>query len=136
MNEPFRIGNALTLLALFRVQVRHFDATRAALAEAMAIWRSAGDMPNIVNALLIGAHGLVAEGRAASAAELSSAIDALREPMGDVASGLDILSIPDPRIAARAALGEEAYAAAAARGRVLDLDGAIAVALAVDAQGG
>ena len=55
--------------------------------------------------------------------------------MGDVASGLDILSIPDPKIAASAALGEEAYAAAAARGRALDLDGAIAVALAVDGRG-
>jgi hypothetical protein len=49
--------------------------------------------------------------------------------MGSMATGLDILSIEDPRIGARRVLGDEAYEAASARGRLLDLEGALAAAL-------
>lgn len=116
LGEPFRIGNALTLTALFRVYARQFDASRIELREAMAIWRGSGDMPSVVNCLLVAAFGLLAENEVQRAAIISGTVEALREPMGELATALDILSIEDPKIGARRALGDEAYAAAILRG--------------------
>jgi predicted ATPase/class 3 adenylate cyclase len=134
LGEPFRIGNALTLTGLFRVYANQFDAARTALTEAMAIWRGAGDMPSIVNTLLVGAFALMAEGRAERAAEVSGAIAMLREPLGELATALDILNIEDPALAARRLLGDEAFDAAMQRGRALGLDAAVAAALEPEAQ--
>jgi predicted ATPase len=129
LHEPFRIGNALTLTALFRVHLGRFDASREALTEAMATFRAAGDMPSIVQTLLVAAFALIREGRADAAAEVGGVIAALRESMGALASALDILNVPDPMIAARQALGDEAYQAAIERGRLLDMDAGVALAM-------
>ena len=129
LREPFRIGNALTLIALFRVHAGRFDEAREALAEAMATWRAAGDLPTTIQTLLVAAHALVREGRAEAAAEVGGAIAALRESMGELASALDILNIADPMVAARQALGDEAFEAAIERGRTLDLDAVVTLAM-------
>ena len=127
--EPFRISNALTLLGLLSTVTGRHDGARAALQEAIAILRKSGDMPSLASALQLTSFALLADGRAEQAAILAARAEAIREPMGSMATGLDILSIEDPRIGARQTLGDEAYEAAAARGRLLDLDGALAAAL-------
>ncbi len=128
LREPFRIGSALTLAAIFKIYARDFDGARAALREAMGIFRAAGDMPTVVNCLLIGAFALVAEGTTERAAEVLGTIAALREPLGELATALDIVHIEDPSVEARRALGDEAFDVAFARGRELTVDEAILLA--------
>ena len=122
LGNQFRVSTALTLIGLLRIHLGGFVEARAALTEAMSMFRTAGDMPGIVNTLLIAAHGLIVEGRAADAAVVSGAADALSEPLGEVASGLDLAGIAKPATEARQVLGDSAYEAAAERGRSLDLD--------------
>ena len=88
-------------------------------------------MPSIVNSLLVAEFAFMTEGDAERTALLKGAIDALREPLGELATALDILHIEDPAIDARHVLGEEAYEAAKTRGRALDLDAAIRLAFEV-----
>jgi predicted ATPase/class 3 adenylate cyclase len=126
--EPFRLSNALVLTALLRIYVDRAAESLEALAEAMAMLRSAGDIATTLNALQVAAFAMLRDGRPEASAVLSGASDKIREPLGELATGLDILSIEDPKIAARAALGDAAFEAAYERGRALDLDGAIAFA--------
>ena len=98
------------------------------LREALDIYRASGDVPSIVNTLLVAAFALMAEGRAETAAEISGAIDAMREPLGELATGLDILSIEDPKLEAHVSLGDAVFGAATQRGRSLDLEAAAELA--------
>jgi tetratricopeptide (TPR) repeat protein len=130
--EPFRLSNALVLTSLLRIANGRPADAHETLADAMAILRTAGDIATAVNCLQVAAHGLLQEGRPEAAAVLAGAVDAIRAPLGELATGLDILSIEDPAIGARRALGDAAYEAAYARGRGLDLAGAMTFALAAD----
>jgi predicted ATPase/class 3 adenylate cyclase len=127
--EPFRLSNALVLTGLLLIYNERYADSMQALAEAMPILQAAGDIPTTLNALQVAALGMLRDGRFEAAAVLSGASDTLRAPLGELATGLDILSIEDPGIGARQALGDEAYEDAFERGRSLDLDRAVAIVL-------
>ena len=126
--EPFRISNALTLLGLLSTVTGRHDGARAALQEAIAILRKSGDMPSLASALQLTSFALLAEGRAEQAAILAARAEAIREPMGSWQQARHPQH-RGPQDRCSATLGDEAFEAAAARGRLLDLDGALAAAL-------
>jgi predicted ATPase/class 3 adenylate cyclase len=128
--EPFRLSNALTLTGLLQVANARYGPAREFLREAIDILRASGDVTTLINAIDVAAFLLLREGRPEQAAMVSGAVTGLREPLGELASGLNILSIEDPRVGARAALGDATFEAAVARGKGLGFDDAIALALA------
>ena len=129
IGESFRVADALTLLALFQTYVGQYDAARAGLAESVVTFKAAGSIPNIVNALLVAAFGSRLEGDFRRAARLTGTVHRLQELMERLASALSVLGIEDPGIAAREALGDDAYEREVAMGRAMDLDDALRLAL-------
>jgi len=119
--DRFRAANALEWLAVFDQFLGRFADARAELAEAARIFRAAGDLPNVVNTLVIGAATAMSAGDAATAARICGAIAAQRDSLGDVATFVDVLRIPDPERRAREALGGAAFDREFARGRALSL---------------
>jgi len=56
------------------------------------------------------------------AAKLCQAYYVLREPLGEMATPIKTLNLPDPMIQARDGLGEDAFAIAYAAGRAMTQD--------------
>jgi predicted ATPase/class 3 adenylate cyclase len=120
--ESYRVGAALTLLAGINLRAGVYDQGRALLAEAVGILHEIRDTHSIVRIAIIASSLAVAEGQMERAARLGGAADALRAPLGDIATPLQMLRLPDPLPTARAALGDAAYDAVYAEGRKLNLD--------------
>ncbi len=127
--ERFRAASALLWLAIFDQYLGRFADARAELAEATLIFRSAGDVANVINALVIGAVTATASGDAATAARICGAIASQRDSLGDFATVLDVIRIPDPERRAREALGDVAFDREFALGRTLSLDEGIQLAV-------
>jgi len=127
--ERFRAASALLWLAIFDQYLGRFADARAELAEATLIFRSAGDVANVINALVIGAVTATASGDAATAARICGAIASQRDSLGDFATVLDVIRIPDPERRAREALGDVAFDREFAMGRTLSLDEGIQLAV-------
>jgi tetratricopeptide (TPR) repeat protein len=118
----FRIANALTQLGSIELFDGRYEKARERYAEGFELFRQASDMPAIVRVTFSSAALANAVGDHLRAAELRGAADTLKAPLGAIALPMQVLGIPDPEIAARQALGDEAYAAAYEAGRRLDLD--------------
>jgi predicted ATPase len=122
---------ALSLLHLGRVAAaqKDYPAARAILAEALTFGSQVGHQAAIGEILELLGRVAVAQGRAARGARLLGAGVCLREatdrlpPETERAEGEYSVS------AARATLGEEAFAAAWAEGRAMPLEKAVAYAL-------
>jgi len=124
--EPFRIANGITILSAIRLKEGDFAGTRDGLVEALQIFRQSGDLHAIVRILMLAATLSLAEGDPVRAARTTGAADAIREPLGEIATPLQLLRIEDPAPIARAALGEEAFEAAYKAGRSMALDEIVA----------
>ncbi len=120
--DPYPIANALMLLSAIYLKEGAFGRAHDALDQASGIFRRAGDVQAIVRFLIISAALAVAEGKPALAARASAAADVLKEPLGEIATPLQLLRLEDPARAARAALGDEAFDAAYRAGRAMSLD--------------
>ena len=118
----FRIANSLTQLGGVNLRDGAYPEARAAFAEAIALFREGGDMPGVVRLLFTSAAVANALGDFERSARIRGAADELKKPLGDIALPMQILGLEDPAIAARSALGDEAYQAAYEAGRRLTLD--------------
>jgi predicted ATPase/class 3 adenylate cyclase len=127
-DERLAIEGALTLLTVIDLKDRAFAAAHARLRETIAMVRAAGDMQRLSSLLTIGAALAIAEGDPERAARLSGAASVILEPLGSVATPMQLIGLDDPVPAARAALGNEAFEAAYAAGRALDVDAAVSLA--------
>lgn len=124
--EPFRLANGLNLLSAAQLKSGDVRAARASQAEALGVFRAAGDMQGVVRVLVLAAAVAVAAGDLTLAARLSGAVDTLREPLGDVATPVQILGLEDPAKASRVGLGEAAFEEAYQAGRTASLEEIIA----------
>jgi predicted ATPase/class 3 adenylate cyclase len=117
----FRVANGVTLLAAVQMAEGDLDSAKRALSEAIGLFIEAGDVQAIVRVLILSAALAIASGDPSRAARASGAADVLREPLGDIATPIQLLRLEDPAVAARAALGDERFAIEYAAGRALDL---------------
>jgi predicted ATPase len=114
------------LAAVARSQ-KDYKEARAFYKESLEIYRRSGEQQGIASGL----EGLAAaDDQAALAARLFGAAEALREAIGAPLPPGDRVRCDRDVAVTRAALGEEAFAAAWAEGRSMSLDQAIADALA------
>jgi tetratricopeptide (TPR) repeat protein len=127
--DQFRAAGAVEFLALIDQFLGRFTDARAELAEAGALFLAAGDLPNVVNVLVVGAATAISAGDAGAAARLCGAIAAHRDALGDIATPLEILRVPDPEQRARETLGDAAFEHEFTRGRGLLLEEAIQLAV-------
>jgi len=116
-NDPGRY-----VLSVIKMKDRDFQATRADLAQAIGLFRTSGDTHRIVNLVIISAALANAEGDPKRAAVLSGAAAALKEPLGEIATPLQLLGLEDPAAVARFALGDDAFDAQYRAGRALSVD--------------
>jgi predicted ATPase/class 3 adenylate cyclase len=126
--EALRTESALTLLTILNLKDRKLGAAGESLGETIAMVRAAGDMQRLSSLLTIGAALAIAADDPRRAALLCGAADAIREPLGAVATPMQLIGLDDPAPSARSALGDDAFEAAYADGRALDIDGAVELA--------
>ncbi|MGH2465473.1 MAG: tetratricopeptide repeat protein [Candidatus Limnocylindrales bacterium] len=127
LGEPFRIANALDLLAASQIMTDDLKAARTSLLEAVAIFDGSGDAQGIVRALVLTAILAVAAGEPKAAARICGVVERRKEPLGSVATPVEILRLDDPAAAARAQLGSEAFEHLVAEGRGLSLEAIVAI---------
>jgi Tetratricopeptide repeat len=108
---------------------REYEAARALYEESLAICWELGDKPVVLRDLEGLAAVAVAQGESERAARLFGAAEGLREAIGTPRPPAERAEHDRSVAAARAALGEEALAAAWAGGRDLSLEQAVALAL-------
>jgi predicted ATPase/DNA-binding SARP family transcriptional activator len=129
------IARALALLGLVAQAQGDSAKARSCHAESLALWRELGEDRYIAECLEGLAEVARAEGCPERAARLVGAARALRDAVGYPHAPANQLD-DDRNIATiRAALGEEAFAAAWAAGRAMSLEDAIAQALDETAEG-
>jgi predicted ATPase/Tfp pilus assembly protein PilF len=123
------IARALALLGLVTQAQGDSAKARSCHAESLALWRELGEDRYIAECLEGLAEVARAEGCPERAARLVGAARALRDAVGYPHAPANQLD-DDRNIATiRAALGEEAFAAAWAAGRAMNLEEAVAFAL-------
>jgi predicted ATPase len=129
--ENRRVSIALVLGNLGAVAWRRgeLDQAEALEREALAMARDLGDMRRCAEELEQLVRTAGAAGRGERAARLFGAAAALREAMGIPLPAPDREEVEQAVAAARAALGEDAWAASFAAGQALSLEQAIAEAL-------
>jgi predicted ATPase/class 3 adenylate cyclase len=120
--ESFRAAMGTGFLSYLEVKAGRYEEGRALQREALRIFRDAGDMHWTVRMLVMAAVSAVAVNEFTTAAKLVGAYDALREPLGPVATPIKTLNLDDPAVEAREAMGDAAYEAAFAAGRAMTLD--------------
>jgi tetratricopeptide (TPR) repeat protein len=110
---------------------RQGDYERAAVlhTEALVLFRELGDKGDIANSLMLLAKVAQRQGSYERAAHLFGAAEALREVVGVPVESYERAEYESSLTAARAELGEAAFAAAWAEGRALALEQAISHAL-------
>ena len=99
-----------------------YGIARAMQHEAFGVFRAADDKHWMVRELMLAAASAVIVGDLTLAAQLSGAYDVLREPLGEMATPIKTLNLPDPMVQAQEGLGEDAFANAYAAGRAMTLD--------------
>jgi tetratricopeptide (TPR) repeat protein len=133
LRSPERSAKALRGLAEVARRQRDGGKARSLYAQSLQIERELGNPPGIAECLeglgrVAGAHG-----QPERVARLLGAVQALSQAGASRPhrKGQQVRAQDDPTVAtARAALGEEAFAAAWAEGRAMTLDQAVAYALA------
>jgi non-specific serine/threonine protein kinase len=121
-----------TNLAHLALQQGEWDASAGWYRRSLAIWRDFQDTHNVASILEGLAWPISAQGRAEHAARLFGAAETLRTVVGTVILPHWQADHDRAEAAARAALGEEAFAAAWAAGRALTFEQAIDLGLASD----
>jgi DNA-binding CsgD family transcriptional regulator/tetratricopeptide (TPR) repeat protein len=128
-------SEALALAHLGSIALAAGDhaGARATLSASIAIQRELGDAGGTAFVLERFAGLAAAQGRQAGAVRLAAAAEALREAAGTPLSAGGQARLDRALTAARRALGEAALATAWRAGRALELDQAVAEALAITA---
>ena len=121
-HETFRAAVGTGFLSYLEAKEGRHDDARAMQREALDVFRAAGDRHWMVRELVLAAASAVVAGHLERAAQLSRASDVLREPLGEIATPLKTLNLPDPAVQAREGLGDEAYERAYAAGRAMTQD--------------
>jgi tetratricopeptide (TPR) repeat protein len=130
LGDPHGLAYALANRGLLASSTGAMDEAVSLLAESLALRQDIGDKAG-VPMCLVGLAGVAAmEGDATRAARLFSAAEALGKLLGAALPVVYRREYERHLGAVRAALGEEALAAAWAAGRALSLEQAIAAALA------
>lgn len=122
LGARFRIANGYSQLGVVNMRAGAYEAAAAAFREAWMLFSEAGDMPSIVRGLILTSILATKVGDFERAAKLRGAADEVMRPLGNIALPMQILRLDDPAIAARAALGDEAYEAEYEAGRRLSFD--------------
>jgi predicted ATPase/DNA-binding SARP family transcriptional activator len=128
LDHSYIIAGSLVNLGLALVRLGEHEEARSCVRESLVIWQEMGDRDHVVRALECLAQVVFAQGQAERMARLLGVAEAQRGtlhaplPPGERASY-------DCVAPARAALGEEAFAAAWAAGRAMPLQQAVAYAL-------
>jgi predicted ATPase/class 3 adenylate cyclase len=128
--EPLRIASALSALTAINLNAGALDAAQESIREAIGFFRATRDLQRISSFLSMAAALAVAQGDPRRAAVLSGAAASLAEPLGTVATPMQLLRLDDPVPAARSALGDTAFGAAYATGRAMSVDQAVELAQA------
>ncbi len=121
-NQAFRAAIGTGFLSYLEAKAGRFAAARAMQAEALGVFRAAGDTHWVVRELMLAALSAVVAGDLVLAARLCGAYDLLRAPLGEIATPIKTLGLPDPMVDARDGLGEDAFQAAYRAGRAMTLD--------------
>jgi predicted ATPase/transcriptional regulator with XRE-family HTH domain len=129
-----RDSSAVCLRNMGKVARRQGEGARAEALqrEALALFRELGDPLRSAEGLELLASTAGATGQWERAARLLGAAAALREPLDTLPLAQDRADVEQAVAPARAALGEDAWAAAFALGQALSLEEAIAYALEPD----
>jgi len=119
------------LLGLARIGWREgaFAEARSHVVESLRVCRETRRYVATIDTLVAAGHLAQRQEDSARAVRLFAAAAALREPLGQVIQAVERTEYEDALAAARAALGEEAFAAAWAEGRAMSLDQAVGCAL-------
>jgi predicted ATPase/Tfp pilus assembly protein PilF len=128
LENAWSIARSLIGLGLVLVRLGQYAEARAAARDSMRFWQAQGNKRSITRCLECLAQVAWAQGELVRMARLFGAAEAMREAI-PFALHPGNRSEYDGITAARAALGEEAFAAAWAEGRALSLEAAIALAL-------
>jgi predicted ATPase/DNA-binding SARP family transcriptional activator/DNA-binding CsgD family transcriptional regulator len=133
-----RWGSAAMLANLGSVAIdrRHYGRALSLFAESLTLCRELGDQRVAAYCLEGFAAIAVALGNPRRGVRLAAAAAALREATGAFLPPNERATIDGAMTTARAALGEDAFAAAWTAGHTLPLDQAIAYALTVEAPAG
>ncbi len=129
LNDRPEVGYALTDLARVACAAGDLDAARPQLDEALRLTSTLKVRLIVTLALDAAAAYLAARGDGPGAARLIGATDIDREVTGYVRMPADERLLARACAGARDAMGEDAWAAARAAGRSLDLEGAIREAM-------
>ena len=120
--QSFRAAVGSGFLSYLEAKDGRYEIARAMQREAFGVFREAEDRHWMVRELMVAAASAASVGDLTLAAQLSGAYDVLREPLGEMATPIKTLNLPDPMAQAREGLGEEAFANAYAGGRAMTLD--------------
>jgi predicted ATPase/class 3 adenylate cyclase len=120
--ETFRVAIGSGFLSYLEARDGRFAEARAMQREALGIFRQTDDRHSMVRQLMLTAAAAVFAGELELAARLCGAYDAMREPLGEMATPIDTLHLPDPAAQAREGLGDEEFERAYSEGRSLSLD--------------
>jgi len=120
--ETFRVAVGSGFLSYLEAKEGRIEVARGLQADAVRTFRELGDSHSVVRILLMAAASASIAGDLSVAARLSGAADAMREPLGNMATPMQTLGMEDPAVGLRAALGDEAFERDYRVGRALSLD--------------
>jgi predicted ATPase/class 3 adenylate cyclase len=132
VGDRFRLGDGLVWLAVGYARVGRRADARAAIAEALELYRAV-DSPTGITSVVLGLASLARwEGRYEDAVRLAGAAESLREQVGGRAPS-DFLAgvVGDPEAEARARLPEDAARRAWEEGRAMSPETALALAVSL-----
>jgi predicted ATPase/class 3 adenylate cyclase len=120
--QTYRVALGMGFLSYLEAVAGRPEVARAMQREAFAVFRAADDRHWMVRVLMMAAATAVVVGDLVLAAQLSGAYDVLREPLGEMATPIRTLNLPDPMVKAQEGLGADDFANAYAAGRAMTLD--------------
>jgi len=133
LGDKHASAGRLNNLALAHLQLRRFDEADVAMRRAIRLNRRTGLLSPAGDMVFVGGCVAVARGEAARGARLLSAADELRRPAYETGQLYltpgEVRAQHEAEDAARASLGQEAYARERDRGRRLSVLEALALAL-------
>jgi predicted ATPase/class 3 adenylate cyclase len=125
--ETFRAAIGTGFMTYLMTKNGRYAEAREMQRGALATFRAADDRHWTARILVLAAASAVVAGDLEIAAKLCGAYDVVRAPLGDLATPVKTLGIPDPMVQAREGLGDEAFERAYAAGRAMTLDEADAL---------
>jgi predicted ATPase/class 3 adenylate cyclase len=120
--ETFRAAVGTGFLSYLEAKNGSYATARERQREALRTFRDARDDHWTARLVILAAATAVIGGDLETAAKLVGAFEVLSKPLGDFATPVRTLGLPDPAVQAREGLGDEAYERARAAGAAMTLD--------------